>query len=58
MDCQTIIIDNGSYEMKAGFAESTTPELVFPNIIGFPRSKEGSKTHLIGDEVMSSSDPL
>jgi actin len=35
---QTIIIDNGSGMIKAGFAGDEAPRAVFPSIVGRPRS--------------------
>jgi actin len=37
---QTIIIDNGSYMIKAGFAEEEAPRVVFPTIVGRPKESD------------------
>ena len=37
MEQQTIILDNGSAMMKAGFAGEDAPRAVFPAIVGRPK---------------------
>jgi centractin len=37
---QPIVLDNGSGVLKAGFAGTEVPKLVFPNIIGRPKHKK------------------
>ena len=32
-----IVLDNGSYMLKAGFAGEGRPRAIFPNIIGKPK---------------------
>ena len=53
----TIVIDNGSGSIKAGYGNSDTPRSVFPTVIGHPRQ---ANTHsacksddYIGDEAVS-----
>jgi actin len=43
---KTIVIDNGSAMMKAGFAGEDAPRAVFPTIVGRPK-----KVEFIGDEA-------
>jgi actin-related protein len=35
---QTVVIDNGSGMVKAGFAGEETPRCVFPAIVGRPKN--------------------
>jgi len=57
-DATTVVFDNGSGMMKAGFADEEAPQAVFPAIVGRP--KEGmvtmqggnQKSEYIGDEAM------
>jgi actin-related protein len=54
---QTIIIDNGSGMVKAGFAGEDAPRAVFPAIVGRPKhanAMQGTtmKAEYIGDEAM------
>ena len=37
MENEAIVIDNGSYQMKAGFAGDDTPRAVFPSVVGRPK---------------------
>ena len=50
-DPQSIVIDNGSGMMKAGFAGDDAPRAVFPSIIGTNMSQKESV--YIGDEALS-----
>jgi actin len=55
-DQQTIIIDNGSGVMKAGFSDEDAPRVVFPSIIGRPKNISvlvggECKDEYIGDEA-------
>lgn len=55
-DAQTIIIDNGSGMVKAGFAGEEAPRAVFPSIVGRPKhasAMQGTqgKSEYIGDEA-------
>ena len=36
-EVQTVVIDNGSGECKAGFAGDEAPRTNFPCIIGYPK---------------------
>merc|ERR1712099_71104 len=52
----TVVIDNGSGMVKAGFAGEETPRAVFPAIVGRPKYKEtiqgaGQKDIYIGEEA-------
>lgn len=54
---QTIIIDNGSGMVKAGFAGEDAPRAVFPAIVGRPKNQSAiqgvqQKSEYIGDEAM------
>ena len=44
MSEKTVIIDNGSDNIKAGFAGEDTPREVFPSIIG--RLKKSDMLHI------------
>jgi actin-related protein len=55
-DAKTIIIDNGSGMMKAGFAGEEAPSSVFPAVIGRPKNQSAmqgvtQKSHYVGDEA-------
>lgn len=55
---QTLIIDNGSGQVKAGFCGDDTPRSVFPSIVGRPKHKSamvgmGQKDVYVGDEAQS-----
>ncbi|XP_033098861.1 actin, clone 302-like [Anneissia japonica] len=57
-DLTSVVIDNGSNTIKAGFAGDDVPRTVFPAIVGRPRYKEGLlglqlKDSYIGDEAQS-----
>ena len=54
---QTIIIDNGSGMVKAGFAGEDAPRAVFPAMVGRPKHQSAmqgvsQKSEYIGDEAM------
>ncbi len=54
---QTVIIDNGSGMVKAGFAGEDAPRAVFPSIVGRPKHSNAmqgtqQKSEYIGDEAM------
>jgi actin-related protein len=56
-DNQTVIIDNGSGMVKAGFAGEEGPRAVFPSIVGRPKNASTmhgvtQKNEYIGDEAM------
>ncbi|KAH7826101.1 conventional actin [Monocercomonoides exilis] len=53
---QSLVIDNGSGMCKAGFAGYDAPRVVFPSIVGHPKTKNiflgsGDKECYIGDEA-------
>jgi len=55
-DNKSIVIDNGSGVIKAGFSGDNTPSIKFPSIVGYPRSDKQmvgveSKSEYIGDEA-------
>lgn len=56
-DQQTVIIDNGSGMVKAGFAGEDAPRAVFPSVVGRPKNASAmqgvqQKNEYIGDEAM------
>jgi len=56
-DAQTVVIDNGSGMVKAGFAGEEAPRCVFPAIVGRPKHNQAlmgtsNKTEYIGEEAM------
>ncbi|KAJ3273686.1 centractin- actin- protein of the dynactin complex [Terramyces sp. JEL0728] len=57
-DITSVVIDNGSGMVKAGFAGEDAPRTVFPSIVGRPRHQSimvgfGQKDTYIGDEAQS-----
>ena len=53
---RSVIIDNGSGMMKAGFAGDEAPQCVFPAVVGRPKNASAmqgvtQKTEYIGDEA-------
>ena len=57
-ECPTLVIDNGSGMVKAGFAGEDAPRAVFPSLVGRPRFESvmigtGSKKTFIGDEAQA-----
>jgi len=57
-DAQTVIIDNGSGMVKAGFAGEDAPRAVFPSVVGRPKTQSAmqgvqQKSEYIGDEAMA-----
>jgi actin-related protein len=55
-ECPAIVVDNGSDEFKAGFADRDHPSVTFPNIMGRPRQPEtwGNKDdRFFGHDVSS-----
>lgn len=50
----TLVIDSGSYFMRAGFAGDDYPRAVFPSIVGRPKKDDGTlKSLYVGDEALS-----
>ncbi|ERM99458.1 hypothetical protein AMTRI_Chr12g233950 [Amborella trichopoda] len=57
-ETQAIVCDNGSGNVKAGFAGDDAPRVVFPSIVGRPRNKNsmmgiGQKDTYVGEEALS-----
>jgi len=57
-DAKSVIIDNGSGMVKAGFAGEEAPFAVFPAVVGTPLNASAmfgvsQKTHYIGDEAVA-----
>ena len=40
-DAETLVVDNGSYMSKAGFASDKSPRTVFPSVVGRPIKVRG-----------------
>ncbi|XP_033755422.1 actin-3-like [Pecten maximus] len=50
----TLVVDNGTYSCKSGFANENTPRAFTPSVVGRPRDdlKEGwTKEYIVGDEI-------
>ena len=54
-DFSTIVIDNGSGSIKAGFGGYKNPTKVIPTIVGRPLTKKCSKNFFIGEEARAKS---
>ena len=58
-EAQTVVIDNGSGMVKAGFAGNESPSAVYPAIVGRPKVPSGTmhgvnvKSEYIGEEAMA-----
>ena len=58
-DVQTIVIDNGSFSIRAGFSGDEAPRSVFRNVIGKPKNKsqtyaiEKDKDVFIGEDAIN-----
>ena len=53
-DNNTVIIDNGSGMIKAGFCGNDKPQIVFPTVVGRPRYYSDCGKHVkIGHEAVS-----
>lgn len=59
---QCLIIDNGSFQCRAGFANKKQPQLVFKNLVCKPRNKKETKEEiqqqappatLIGNDIVN-----
>ena len=52
-EIQTVVIDNGSRTVKAGFAGDDAPRVVFPSVVGRPRHQGVmvEKDYYVGDEA-------
>jgi actin-related protein len=55
-DQQTVVIDNGSGVVKAGFSGEDAPRAIFPSIIGRPKTISAligveAKDEYLGDEA-------
>jgi actin-related protein len=54
---QTIVIENGSEMIKAGFGGEDAPRTIFPSVVGRPKNRSPMigvhyKSEYIGDEAM------
>eukprot|EP01135_Chromosphaera_perkinsii_P007197 Nk52_evm5s745 gene=Nk52_evmTU5s745 len=49
----TIVIDNGTYECKAGWGGSARPSMIFPNLFGKTKTplKEGEVSFYVGNDT-------
>jgi len=57
-ECPSLVIDNGSGMVKAGFCGDDAPRTVFPSVVGRPRMRAAmvgiaQKDVMVGDEAMS-----
>jgi len=57
-NASSLVIDNGSGMVKAGFAGDDAPRAVFPSLVGRPRHQQqmvgmATKDAFVGDEAMS-----
>jgi actin-related protein len=63
-DMYPIVIDNGSWMLRAGFAGDDAPRAVFPSVIGRPRHSKaimvgtGQRQFYVGDEARSKQELL
>eukprot|EP01001_Neometanema_parovale_P006313 NODE_2682_length_1363_cov_118.131452_g2548_i0.p1 GENE.NODE_2682_length_1363_cov_118.131452_g2548_i0~~NODE_2682_length_1363_cov_118.131452_g2548_i0.p1 ORF type:complete len:392 (-),score=57.69 NODE_2682_length_1363_cov_118.131452_g2548_i0:100-1275(-) len=53
---RVVVIDNGGYSIKAGYAGEQAPRAVFPCVVGEPRNKgvvmaTGDKEYYVGDQA-------
>ncbi|OHT12230.1 Actin, nonmuscle [Tritrichomonas foetus] len=49
-DFAVVVIDNGTGTIKAGFAGSETPDVIFPTVVGRPKYQGNIPTHNDEDE--------
>merc|ERR1712142_1169543 len=54
----SVVVDNGTGQMKAGFSGDDAPKCVFPSVVGRPRHEGvmvgmGGKEALVGDEAQA-----
>jgi len=54
-DQVAIVVDNGSYQIRAGFGDDDCPRTVFPSIVGTPRIQllSNPKACYVGDEAQT-----
>ncbi|XP_072013595.1 actin, cytoplasmic-like [Amphiura filiformis] len=43
-ESETVVLDNGSSELKAGFAGADKPRAIFPSVVGRPQYRDRSST--------------
>ena len=55
---QSVIIDNGSFSIKAGLAGEDAPSVIFPSIVGQPISGTAVNDSYIGNEAQRIRDIL
>ncbi|ORC87302.1 actin 2 [Trypanosoma theileri] len=48
-----VILDNGSGNIKCGFAGEEVPRFVFPNIIATPKQRQGPTPVYVGDDALA-----
>jgi len=48
----SVVIDLGSYSVKAGFAGDSAPTVEFPTVIGRPKNNFGPQDDFVGHEAM------
>ena len=51
-----IIIDNGSYYIKAGLSGEEEPRTIFRSLIGYPKNKDCEINFLVGCDAEAKSD--
>ena len=57
-DYHNIIIDNGSYYIKAGLSGEEQPRTIFRSLIGYPKNKDCEINFLVGCDAEAKSDRL
>jgi len=55
-----IVLDNGSYQIKIGFAGDDFPKSIFPSVVGRPRHNSAAdlRDFYVGDEAQKRRDIL